>query len=582
MNENKKIEFLPPFKRFCMTIGELPSSYLETMSYYEMLVWFTKFLKDQVVPVVNNNSEVVTELQKFVEDYFSNLDVQEEINNKLDDMAEQGTLQEIIADYLNSKAVFGFDTVEDMKESTNLIDGSYAKTLGYYAKNDGGMSTYKIREITNDDVVDEASIIALSDNTLIAELIITNDTVNVKQLGATGDGETDDSSYFRKAVGKYKNVQVPIGSYLFGSSVVLTGYDINFYGIPEISPNVLSSERSIIISPENDYAFTIGWGNVNNFSHISFTGYGLDAPTSSVIENCMFQGKTGMRNTRMLQVDKCMFRDMEIGIDGLTDTVVTNCVFNPCSIEAINLTNSNDNRILNNRITWNQLGLLIRNSNFNNISNNIFDRNTTYGIDVEDSSWNIISNNIFERNLTNHIKGKLYYSNINGNEFIAKNSLDDQSGSIVPTTAFNIANFKGCTFNGNSINRSSILFNNYTVAWENNSWSGNSFDYKPLEGDLVKIGELTIQPNSSETLTVAWNTYKYLGASAFDIDIDYIKLYKSPKAVFSGDSSITQIDKDNNTGIHITVSNSSQSNTATWDVYAKLSVINPRHIETTI
>ena len=137
----EKTVILPPFKHFIMTVGEIPTSYLETMTYYEMLVWFTNYLGKTVIPAINENGEAVTELQNlfvelqnYVNDYFENLDVQEEINNKLDDMVEAGTLQEIIADYLNSKAVFGYDTVQDMKEATNLINGSYAKTLGYYEK----------------------------------------------------------------------------------------------------------------------------------------------------------------------------------------------------------------------------------------------------------------------------------------------------------------------------------------------------------------------------------------------------------------------------------------------------------------
>ena len=40
------------------------------------------------------------ELKDFVEDYFDNLDVQEEINNKLDEMAEDGTLADIIANFI--------------------------------------------------------------------------------------------------------------------------------------------------------------------------------------------------------------------------------------------------------------------------------------------------------------------------------------------------------------------------------------------------------------------------------------------------------------------------------------------------
>ena len=122
---------ITPLKKICMTIGELPTSYLETMTYYEMLVWFTNYLRDSIIPAVNNNAEAVHELQQlfvelqtYVNNYFDNLDVQEEINNKLDKMVKDGTLQEIISNYLNSKAIFGFDNVESMKEATNLIDGS--------------------------------------------------------------------------------------------------------------------------------------------------------------------------------------------------------------------------------------------------------------------------------------------------------------------------------------------------------------------------------------------------------------------------------------------------------------------------
>ncbi len=199
-NDLRPINTIPNFKRFCMTIGELPTSYLETMSYYEMLVWFTEYMKNTIIPTINNNGLAIEELQdkyielkSYVDNYFTNLDVQQEINNKLDQMVQDGTLQEIIASYLNSKAIFGFDNVASMKSATNLIDGSYAKTLGYYDKNDGGASLYKIRNITNSDIVNEMTIIALNDSSLIAELIFDNQ-LSSKQCGIKGDGETDETT----------------------------------------------------------------------------------------------------------------------------------------------------------------------------------------------------------------------------------------------------------------------------------------------------------------------------------------------------------------------------------------------------
>ena len=104
---NEKIEVptmkVPPLKKICMTIGQLPASYVESMSYYEMLVWFVHYLRDDIIPVVNANGEATKELQElyvelqdYVNNYFDNLDIQEEVNNKLDEMVEDGTLENIL------------------------------------------------------------------------------------------------------------------------------------------------------------------------------------------------------------------------------------------------------------------------------------------------------------------------------------------------------------------------------------------------------------------------------------------------------------------------------------------------------
>ena len=182
-----------PFKHFCITVGNLPSAYLNSMTYYEALTFMVKFLTTEVIPTVNNNSKVVEELQEYVAHYFDNLDVQEEINNKLDDMAESGELVEVIGAYLNAKSVIGYDTVADLKLADNLINGSYVKTLGYTTINDNGGSYYKIVTKTEDDVVNETTIISLSDDNLVAKLIVLNNTLQAEQFGAIGDNDTDDS-----------------------------------------------------------------------------------------------------------------------------------------------------------------------------------------------------------------------------------------------------------------------------------------------------------------------------------------------------------------------------------------------------
>ena len=133
MNENENlqpVEKLTPFTKMVMSIGTLPSSFYASMSYYESMVWLYEYLKNEVIPTVNNNAEAVEELQeKYIEfsediteevtdfksyingkvdeletymnNYFTNLDVQQEINNKLDAMAANGTLTNLIKNYVD-------------------------------------------------------------------------------------------------------------------------------------------------------------------------------------------------------------------------------------------------------------------------------------------------------------------------------------------------------------------------------------------------------------------------------------------------------------------------------------------------
>lgn len=175
MNKPQKIT---PFKHFCLSVGVIPSAYTDAMSYYELLEWLCQFLQETVIPTVNNNSEVVTELQNlfvqlqnYVSNYFDNLDVQEEINNKLDEMAESGQLTDIIAQYLGLAGLLCYNTVADMKVAENLTNGSFTLTYGHDTYNDGKGGKFKVREVTNQDVVDNYNIIALADENLVAELI---------------------------------------------------------------------------------------------------------------------------------------------------------------------------------------------------------------------------------------------------------------------------------------------------------------------------------------------------------------------------------------------------------------------------
>lgn len=174
----EKAKNVPPFVLWCT--ATIPTAFDDSMSYYEALCALNKFIQENIIDVVNNNATIIEEavkeiaaLKKYIDEYFDNLDVQEEINNKLDEMAEGGQLVEIIGAYLSLQSVIGYDTVADMSASENLIAGSFAKTYGESTIGDGLGCFYKIKTLTESDVIDGKNKVAVGDS-LYAERIISS------------------------------------------------------------------------------------------------------------------------------------------------------------------------------------------------------------------------------------------------------------------------------------------------------------------------------------------------------------------------------------------------------------------------
>ena len=271
----------------------LPLAFDESMSYYECLCALLEYINTKVIPALDNNAagllelqEFYEELQTYVNDYFKNLDVQEEINNKLDEMAESGQLTDIIAQYLGLAGMIAYDTVADMKLATNLVNGSKCCTLGYHSVNDGGKAVYKIRTITNDDRIDEGSIIELYDNSLIAELVITNDTVNVYQFGAKGDNLTDDTEKLENAINFSENKKLLLGNGNFIISSPLEITNLKLIGNNSTIKASSDFNGNYMILPHQDIKLENIKFNANN-KVISIIGESSNN-TNLKLTNCEF------------------------------------------------------------------------------------------------------------------------------------------------------------------------------------------------------------------------------------------------------------------------------------------------------
>lgn len=269
MNEKLDIDVktLKPFKKFLYTIGELPTSYLMSMTYEEQLVWLCNYLTQTIIPTINNNAEAVKEvqdlvlqLQEYINNYFDNLDVQEEINNKLDEMAESGVLSDIIQEYLEVASILAYNTLNDLKSASNLINGSFVKTYGNESLYDGFGRFYKIREKTLSDIPDDINIIALTNyGNLVAELIpnmyvekLSNQNINMNRLFRIVDSF------------QYQ------GACQYNANIVLIGYNGNDSKarIVDVNGNLINeyplqsnTHCNSIVFNTNDYMFYIANGD---------------------------------------------------------------------------------------------------------------------------------------------------------------------------------------------------------------------------------------------------------------------------------------------------------------------------------
>lgn len=224
------------FKLFVLENFPFIAEDFDALTYYQMLCKVVGYLQDVIT---NNESlqynqtellDVFNELQNYVNTYFDNLDVQTEINNKLDQMAQDGTLQEIIGKYLNTKSLLGFDNVSDMINSENLIEGSFAQTFGFNSLNDGGTKKYKIIKEQNAQNVNGRTKINLLHDDLYA--ISLNDKINVREYGAKGDGITDDTEAIQFCIDNFphRNIYIPNGEYLISAPISIKNgneYQVN-------------------------------------------------------------------------------------------------------------------------------------------------------------------------------------------------------------------------------------------------------------------------------------------------------------------------------------------------------------------
>ena len=128
----------------------LPLVYDDSISYYELLNKVVHYLNNAIKDISSMEDNIedllnaYIKLENYVNHYFDNLDIQNEVNNVIDKMIKDGTFQ----------SLFGTADTVSVMQNTLYSVGRFVTTEGYYYKGDGGNNTY----ITTSERVNDLSI----------------------------------------------------------------------------------------------------------------------------------------------------------------------------------------------------------------------------------------------------------------------------------------------------------------------------------------------------------------------------------------------------------------------------------------
>lgn len=515
---------VPMFRYFCQKV--LPAVYDDSLSYYELLCKMTYKL-NEVITTQNTQVDAIKELQSlyvelknYVDNYFTNLDVQTEINNKLDQMAQDGTLEKLInIDILNNKLdKYTIKTTNTITEIQEILNINKPKIIIFEK------GTYNLSNTLH---LNKDTIINLNDSTLnfsveyaFFNFISTDEFLeyegnsNIRIYNGTIAGGSISFCHAKNI--KFTNVNF---------ENCITDHIMQLMAINNCIIDSCKFEGIILQESDRNYTEMI---QLDDSLYVNFPYFDQNNPTydntvnqNITIKNCYFSksSNTNYSFYTAFGMHSSNEEYMHKNINFINNELVNmeNCGLNLLNCENVNICN---NVFFKNIYETTSLGggmirLRQRNKNYN-ISNNIFNGNISalqlYGTPVLNEDIKVC-NNIFKNYTNDILTSVMHISNatieisnnkfenfskpcirlnpttdlndkvaiIKNNEFITDSNYNDNvikcySGKlIIENNLFDVINIKGKIFQFNETYDSIIMFkNNITNYIESDNMLGGA------------------------------------------------------------------------------------------------------------
>lgn len=202
---------------------------------------------------------------------------------------------------LNKKPYY-YNSVADMKADRSLKQGDMAVTLGYYSVNDGGNASYRI--VNNTSTTDFQETLG---NGKYANLVIENNTINIKQLGGKSYQMNNNNLYDNKYIidnimSKIENSKIklelflPNGWWSFSPTLINTEVGIKIQG--QKSYLYYNNEDVRIIPYQNNQDYILKIGGNESFTVTNKVTNGIE------IDGVIFSGQYSNDSKKWWKVNK--------------------------------------------------------------------------------------------------------------------------------------------------------------------------------------------------------------------------------------------------------------------------------------
>ena len=254
---------IPPFKGWVLENFPFIEADFDAITNYQLICKVIEYLNN-IINNENIQNGAILQLKEELEQL--KIEIQPLVNEKLDEMAEDGTLENLINTRVNLITVY--NTYTEMISDENLANGLKTRTLGYYSLNDGGGCEYYV----STSVPNNIYYINIDDTFYLIPIF--KDSVNVLALGFDKTGTNDNTSLWQDllqviTLDEINNVIFPEGVYYQESSIMLenlSNITFNCYGKFKIK----SQESS-------KYAFDLRYCN-----NITFNGFNLESERNQI------------------------------------------------------------------------------------------------------------------------------------------------------------------------------------------------------------------------------------------------------------------------------------------------------------